>query len=35
MTITHEAPARNDPVDVRFTVAGPPLVDRYDGRFGR
>ncbi|HEY1155070.1 MAG TPA: hypothetical protein VGE95_02090 [Arthrobacter sp.] len=32
MTITHEAPTRNTPVDVRFTAAGTPLAIRYDGR---
>jgi hypothetical protein len=32
MTITHEAPTLNTPVDVRFTAAGTPLAVRYDGR---
>ena len=32
MTITHEAPTLNAPVDVRFTPAGTPLAVRYDGQ---
>lgn len=32
MTITHEAPTLNTPVDVRFTTAGTPLAVRYDGK---
>lgn len=32
MTITHEAPSLNAPVDVRFTTAGTPLAVRYDGQ---
>ena len=32
MTITHEAPTLDTPVDVRFTTAGTPLAVRYDGK---
>lgn len=32
MTIIHEAPTLNTPVDVRFTAAGTPLAVRYDGQ---